>query len=1009
MRHRLQTFAAVGLLVAVAAGAIWLQSHRRPGGVPPAVLRASLGVGRLSENGRDLIADLVRLSRSPGDSTELRALILDHGDHLGDVLAALLAEAELQPLLEESEPPPLHPEQIVGIASLHANVHGDSSLFRRIRFLASLSGDAQRRRLEGEYFLERADSVRRSLGADRAIPTYERAVDSYRRSDDLEGERYAWYRLGSAQRSARRYIESLQSFQRCLALSEKLADPRRQMLDLRRIGEVQADLRRYDQSETALRRSLVLAESLQDRRAQARARSLLGLIYEETGRLQESIRELQTCLQIYEETGDRRRKARALRRIAFTYTTLGDYDRALEAHTASLDLYREIDSPLQEAAQLTNLGDLHGRLGEHRRALEYHQAALGMFREHGTAEDVAIALANVGNAHLRLGRPDQALDHLHAALKLVDTPDHVALQAEILQLIGDVYLEQQDWDQAEEIYLQALEVNRQNGFMHGRIQCHLGLGRVALGSGRPKQAVAHFGQALELATGAGTPVYTWQANDGRGRAFLQLGDIDAAVENFLAAIDTIESSRGRITAESSKLGYFAEKQEVYDDLIRTFLVHKGDPRTAFDFVERAKARSFLDVLESGATVARQERATGEIEQELSVRGSASVPAVEEIQRTLGRKDRLIEYRVLPDRIAVWVLSRDEMAIAEVPVSRERVRQLVRRFRQAIGADHTEEFRQRFDEESGVLFENALVLGRELSSILVDPVWSHWPTRGTVYIVPDDILHYLPFAALPRPADTGRFLIESAALATAPSAAVLKYSLERLRPAFDAISAPVLAVADPLSDLPWARQSAESISELFPGTTLLVGEEARKSRLLDELAGPHSIVHFGTHGRIDEKSPLYSALHLASADVELPAITIAATRDSDSRAGFAPAEALRMAEVFGLDLRGTRLVVLSACETALGQFVRGEGLLGLSRAFMAAGVPTLITTLWKVDDRATARLMQRFYRHLRNGETSVAQALRQAQMEELSALRADPVIGHPHPYFWAPFIVVGRAD
>lgn len=214
------------------------------------------------------------------------------------------------------------------------------------------------------------------------------------------------------------------------------------------------------------------------------------------------------------------------------------------------------------------------------------------------------------------------------------------------------------------------------------------------------------------------------------------------------------------------------------------------------------------------------------------------------------------------------------------------------------------------------------------------------------------------------------------------------------------------IADPTGDLPGARTVSQFIQDRFRDARILSGAAAEKTAVLKEIKLGYDIIDFGAHCTVNESEPLYTYRHLRRPEQKGQFQYAALTR-SNSRTNQDSAAHLNMYEVFNLDLSHTRLAILAGCETALGKFARGEGLISLQRSFICAGVPALISTLWKVDDYATANIMKNFYIELQKGQTNVAEALRCAQKKEIEALKNNTLLGAPHPYFWAPFIVVGK--
>jgi CHAT domain-containing protein len=217
------------------------------------------------------------------------------------------------------------------------------------------------------------------------------------------------------------------------------------------------------------------------------------------------------------------------------------------------------------------------------------------------------------------------------------------------------------------------------------------------------------------------------------------------------------------------------------------------------------------------------------------------------------------------------------------------------------------------------------------------------------------------------------------LFTLPSASVLRFIQEKRKPEADTLLAlgnPT--IAEPLPALRFAGQEVEAIADLY-GTQPMVGVEAIESMVWSQ-AGKEGMLHLAAHGGYNPINPLFSAIHLAG------------DAQHDGR--------LEVHEVYGLDLtEATDLVVLSACQTQIGELSAGDEVVGLNRAFLYAGTPSVMASLWHVDDAATALLMEHFYTHLRAG-LGKAEALRQAQVD----VRAE----YPHPYYWAAFVLTGDA-
>ncbi|MBI2153591.1 MAG: CHAT domain-containing protein [Candidatus Rokubacteria bacterium] len=332
--------------------------------------------------------------------------------------------------------------------------------------------------------------------------------------------------------------------------------------------------------------------------------------------------------------------------------------------------------------------------------------------------------------------------------------------------------------------------------------------------------------------------------------------------------------------------------------------------------------------------------------------------VQEVQRILPEGTTLVEFLVSERETVAWVIDRGHVEVVILPLPRAELVAEVRAFREAIGQQAAIE---EVERQAGALYQSLLA-----------PARPH--IRGEhLLIVPHDVLHYLPFGALRSP--EGRWLVEDFTLANLPSASVLKYLQGKGADAPGRVLAVGNPVLGPALNLRWAEREARAVGERLPRATVLVRQAATEARV-KTLAGDMGLLHFATHGELNQQEPLSSALLLAPEGME------------DGR--------LEVRELFALDLHA-RLVVLSACETGLGKLSRGDELVGLQRAFLYAGTPAVVTTLWKVDDRSSFLLMRAFYNELTQGR-GPADALRQAQRQVTGEF--------PHPFAWAAFGLTG---
>jgi CHAT domain-containing protein len=489
-------------------------------------------------------------------------------------------------------------------------------------------------------------------------------------------------------------------------------------------------------------------------------------------------------------------------------------------------------------------------------------------------------------------------------------------------------------------------------------------------------------------------------------AYSKLGRVDEALAAAQSALANIEEARSDLQDPALRAGFLEQRQGLYHFAVHMAL-RAGKPEEGFAIAERSRSRAFLDLLgnatlsrgktralaqeelrlrarlaeaaalaqpdddDGGATNAARERmAAAERDYRVFLERirsenveQASLMSVEpvtlaEIQAILPADAMLLEYLVSPQDVVLWVVDRHHVEVRRIAGDRAALLADVRDFRAAIASQ----------APLPEVETRALALYRKLLAP------AHLAIRGRrLVIVPHDVLHYLPFGALRTPA--GKWLIEVHALATVPSASVLKFLADKGAHASDRILAVGNPDLGPALALRYAEREVRIVGERYPATsTVLTQADASESRV-KQLAGGAGLLHFAVHGELDETDPMASALLLAPGQGE------------DGR--------LEVRELFAMEL-DARLVVLSACETGLGKLSRGDELVGLQRAFLYAGTPDVVTTLWKVDDRASYLLMRAFYEALPA----------KGPMEALRVAQRALMVDFPHPFAWAAFGLTG---
>lgn len=512
----------------------------------------------------------------------------------------------------------------------------------------------------------------------------------------------------------------------------------------------------------------------------------------------------------------------------------------------------------------------------------------------------------------------------------------------------------------------------------------------------------------------------WSALYDRGRIAEKEGEIDSAIRFYREAIAVIEEQRSTVDTEGARIGFFGDKQAVYQALLR-LLFQSGKHEEAFLVGERSKSRALVDMLASKqdfhiaagdsnkirellataqigeASLNRNSRADTVASRQLTQRtlkpGSTpsdtsvlineirtlkveakqtlasqapelaalvSVPHVslQDIQNALPADETLLSYYFDKQKLYAFIITRNSLSAHELP--RGGLEDDIKAFRNTI-QEHT----------SGQLIIHAQSLHNRLIAPLVGQI-----ATPKLLIAAHGPLHYLPFLAL---SDGRQTLLERYQLTQLPSATTIKYvgKLDtRLKPGM------LLAFGNPdlgdrQYDLDHAEIEAREVAGLFPNSKVLVRQEASKKNLKEYGSG-FRYLHFATHGKFDAANPLGSALMLATPSLG----------QTENR--------LTIDELYSMRFDAD-LVTLSACETGLGDIANGDDVVGLVRGFLYAGANRVVSTLWEIDDVVTAQLMTEFYRQMKAGRPA-PEALRNSQLATLKI--------QPHPFFWAAFQITG---
>jgi CHAT domain-containing protein/Tfp pilus assembly protein PilF len=833
------------------------------------------------------------------------------------------------------------------------------------------------------------------------------------------------------------YQKSLEQYERALALHRALGDRKAEGATLGNIGGVHYTLGNFRRAMTYYGQSYAISRELGLKPSQSQDLGNLALCHLELDEIPEALKLLDDALSLARQAGLKKEEADWLQGRASVRIRMGDYSDALADYRAAIDTCEESGMKRELVEAREYLADVYLRLGSLRASRHELERARTLAESIRYKRGTVASLSLMGDLALRTREYDEALKQYMRAYDAAQRLGDQAQMAHLLIQLGRVQNAKGEYTAAEVQFRDGLERSRQQGIKSYEAGALLGLAEVLRRQDQAGQSLPLYQQGIEISTGIGNLELSWRLLHGQGRALEALGRSEEAIAAYRTAVEEIESVRAGIREEPFRAGFMEDKYEVYVDLVHLLLKLK-QVREAFRYVEKSRARAYLDSLgsarigtDSPALAGRrsEERALRKKIQQLyrqldqehdkpkpqqrrdaletftrelaeaqgeytillaELRSSdpeyASFVAVDPmqapaVQNLLGPKDALLEYFLGENSLAIFLVTAKRVSCAESPTRGRDLRAKIELFRD----------RLRPAEARGEYWHGP---AESLYELLIDPVEASGWLDGVeqLYIVPEGVLHYLPFAALWRSsAKGGEFLVERYRIASLPSASTLRFCRAKTHREPQRL----LAMAPGGTGLQYAAEEARAVGRLFPtpGTVRLNQEASEK--YCRRRCGDYSVLHFATHGQLNKRNPLFSHLDLA------------ATPDEDGR--------LEVFEIMGLRLQAN-LVTLSACNTALGsgyfgELPAGDDWVGLTRAFIYAGTPTVVASLWEVDDRSTAEFMKSFYRYL--PQRGKAGALAQAQRDFLKAgplSQSKPgTLQYRHPYYWAGFVLIGDAQ
>jgi CHAT domain-containing protein len=775
----------------------------------------------------------------------------------------------------------------------------------------------------------------------KELEVKERCLQIFQKTGNLQHLANVYQNIGGLQINSGNYGKAQEAFQKSLDIAEKISDKPMMGVVFTNLAELNLQMGSYDIALDNAQRSLKIMKEVGEQRSAADALEMVGMIYTATRNYNAALKTFKEVLNIGEQIKDQAKIASSQYQMGVIYAKLGDYNQALSNYAKALSLFEAAEIKPQMGKCYMMIGSAEFSNKEFAKANDAFTKSIELLKETATRDVLWRAMYNKGLLDRDTGNVEAAGNSMREAVQVLD-----GVRAE-------VFLPEQKWM-----------------FLEDRLDVYEDLIRLLIKS-------QNIADAFDY------------AQKSKARAFLDLLS-EAHINPQQNLSDDNFQQKNRLQAEMMNLNQSIKEEYENEKLDQSAIGKLQKERNRLD-------DQYLNLMVK-------------IRQENPRYAGLQYPEplkLADAQKLIDKDSVLMEYFVGKKESFCFVITADASKAFSLPAEKN-LNEQIRLITEAI---------QKPDpvwESTNGMYRQYATTARLLYKKLLEPAGDSLQGKKRIIIAPDGMLGYLPFESLlTSGADVKQIDFSKLPyvglkheIQYVPSISVLA-AIEQNRPAniedhrkafiafADPLSHPAVPKiisklnrslrdgSEPLEELPYAKAEVEGISKLYPkgSTTLLIGKDATEENAKQLDLQNYRIVHFASHGVIDEEHPQYSSLIL--------------NRD-DKEDGY-----LTMREVFDLKLNAD-LVVLSACKSGLGQRIRGEGVTGLSRSFFGAGASSVLVSLWNVYDRSTSDFMSSFYSEMETAKLNKAAALKAARRKMILSKK------YSHPYYWSPFILIGKS-
>ncbi|MBD1892553.1 tetratricopeptide repeat protein [Coleofasciculus sp. FACHB-SPT9] len=863
----------------------------------------------------------------------------------------------------------------------------------------------------------------------KALEFYQQALAISKDIGDKAGEGDTFNNIGAVYNYLGQYPKALEFYQQALAIRSRIGDKAGEGTTLNNIGAVYVELGQYLKALEFYQQALAIRGDVGDKPGEGTTLNNIGLVYKNLGQYPKALEFYQQALAISKDIGDKAGEGTTLSNIGQVYKNLGQYPKALEFYQQALAISKDIGDKAGEGTTLNNIGSVYDSLGQYPKALEFYQEALAISKDIGDKAGEGRTLNNIGAFYHYLGQYPKALELYQQALAIRSRIGDKGGEGTTLNNIGAVYKYLGQYPKALEFYQQALAIVKEIGDKPGEGVTLNNIGFLLEEQKQPQLAIAFLKQSVNVTEAIRKDLRSLPKEQQQSytetvaATYRRLADLllkenrvleaqrvldllkVQELDDYLRTVQGNENTKPGVEylpLEERLLGEYntelASVVQIGKELQKLQKIPASDRtpqqeqrRRQIETAQRESTRKFLDFIGSPQIVTL----VGQLNQ---TTGSENLSpqmlvGLQDNLKKLAQDAVLLYPLILEDRLELVLITPYAPPIHQtVPVKREELNRTIVDFRSALKNPNA----------------NAKEPAQKLYNWLIQPIEAALKEANaqTIIYAPDGQLRYIPLAAL---YDGNQWLVQKYRVNNITALSLIEWDKKPQAPKILAGAFSQGNYSFQVGDrnfnfggLRFAGKEVENLAAMLPNTTGLLNRDFSEKEILARISD-YSILHFATHAAFVTGKPEDSFILFGNGD----------------RANFRDVETW--------PLKNTDLVVLSACETGVGgQLGDGKEILGFGYLMQKAGARAAIASLWTVDDGGTQALMNAFYTALENGNTPKAESLRQAQIAlitgDYTALgqergifvveRIRDIPGNvsdrlSHPYYWAPFILIGN--